>query len=96
MEIVEEDYMAESILKEILKMEMGETKTFKISDTRFLFVDNWTVGDGEDFTSLELNTGWEEQGDFVLDKILECGTYDFKNATDIKTGIDYMILCSRD
>ena len=65
--------MVDKILEEIMTMEMGDTATFKITDTRFLFVDNWNVGDGEDFTSLELNSGIEEDGKYILDKILECG-----------------------
>jgi hypothetical protein len=86
--------MLENILKEILSMKMGETNTFKITDNRFLFVDNWNVGD-EDFTSLELNSGEEIDGEYVLDEILECGTYDFGNEEDIRSGIDYMISCCK-
>lgn len=87
--------MLENILKEIMAMEMGETNTFKITDNRFLFVDNWSAGDGEDFTSLELNSGEETKNGYVLDEILECGTYDFKNEEDVASGIDYMIACCK-
>lgn len=87
--------MLENILKEIMMIKMGETKTFKITDNRFLFVDNWTIGDGEYFTSLELNSGEEIDGTYVLDEVLECGTYDFGNKEDIKSGVDYMIACCK-
>ena len=86
--------MLENILKEILSMEMKETNTFKITDNRFLFVDNWS-DDEEDFTSLELNSGEEIDGTYVLDEVLECGTYDFGNEEDIRSGIDYMIACCK-
>lgn len=86
--------MLENILKEIMTMKMGETNTFKITDNRFLFVDNWNVGDG-DFTSLELNSGEETEDGYVLDEVLECGTYDFGNEKDIASGIDYMIACCK-
>lgn len=85
--------MLEKILKEIMTMKMGETDTFKITDNRFLFVENWSGGDGEDFTSLELNSGEEIDDTYVLDEVLECGTYDFGNKEDITSGIDYMIAC---
>ena len=87
--------MLENILKEIMTMKMGETDTFKITDNRFLFVDNWSAGDGEDFTSLELNSGEEINGIYSLDEVLECGTYDFRNEEDIRSGIDYMIACCK-
>ena len=86
--------MLENILKEIMTMKMGETNTFKITDNRFLFVDNWNVGDG-DFTSLELNSGKETENGYELDEVLECGTYDFRNEEDITSGIDYMIACCK-
>ena len=88
--------MVEKLLKEILSLKMKETACFKLTDNRFLFVDNWSAGDGEDFTSLELNSGAEENGEYVLDDVLECGTYDFGNEEDIKSGIEYMILCAKD
>lgn len=84
--------MLENILKEILSMTMGETNTFKITDDKFLFVDNWNVGD-RDFTSLELNSGEETEDGYVLDEVLECGTYDFGNKEDVRSGIEYMIAC---
>ena len=87
--------MLENILKEILSMEMGETNTFKITDNRFLFVDNWSVDDGEDFTSLELNSGEETENNYVLNEVLECGTYNFGDEEDIRSGIEYMILCCK-
>lgn len=87
--------MLENILKEILTMEMGETNTFKLTDNRFLFVDNWSVGDGEDFTSLELNSGEEMENKYLLDEVLECGTYNFGNEEDIRNGIAYMMLCCK-
>ena len=87
--------MLEKILKEIMAMKMEETATFKLIENRFLFVDNWSVGDGEDFTSLELNSGEETEDGYVLDEILECGTYDFGNEEDVRSGIEYMILCSK-
>ena len=87
--------MLEDILKEIMTMKMEETHTFKLTDNRFLFVDNWSAGDGEDFTSLELNSGEEIEDEYVLDEILECGTYDFRNEEDIASGIDYMIACCK-
>ena len=87
--------MLEKILKEIMAMKMGETNTFKITDNRFLFVDNWSWGDGEDFTSLELNSGEETENGYSLDEILECGTYDFGNEEDVRNGVEYMILCSK-
>lgn len=84
--------MLEKILKEIMTMKMGETNTFKLKNNKYLFVDNWNVGDG-DFTSLELNSGEETEDGYVLDEVLECGTYDFGNEEDIASGIDYMIAC---
>ena len=87
--------MLEKILKEIMTMKMEETSIFKITDNRFLFVDNWSAGDGEDFTSLELNSGEEIEDEYVLDGVLECGTYDFGNEEDVRSGIEYMILCSK-
>ena len=87
--------MLENILNEILSMEMGETNTFKITDNRFLFVDNWSAGDGENFTSLELNSGEEMEDTFVLDEVLECGTYNFGDEEDVRYGIEYMILCCK-
>ena len=84
--------MLENILKEILSMTMGETNTFKITDDKYLFVDNWNVGD-RDFTSLELNSGEETEDGYVLDEVLECGTYDFGNKEDVRSGIEYMIAC---
>ena len=88
--------MFENILQEIMSMEMGETATFKLSDDRFLFVDNWSAGDGDDFTSLELNSGEEEDGSYVLEKVLECGTYDFGDEEDVRSGVEYMLLCAKD
>lgn len=76
-------------------MEMEETNTFKITDNRFLFVDNWSAGDGENFTSLELNSGEETENNYVLDEVLECGTYNFGDKEDIRSGIEYMILCCK-
>lgn len=87
--------MLENILKEIMTMEMEETNTFKITDNRFLFVDNWSVDDGENFTSLELNSGEEIDGMYSLEEVLECGTYDFGNEEDIRSGLDYMISCCK-
>ena len=87
--------MLENILNEILSMEMGETNTFKITDNRFLFVDNWSAGDGEDFTSLELNSGEETENTFVLDEVLEYGTYNFGDEEDVRYGFEYMILCCK-
>lgn len=87
--------MMEKILNEVMAMKMEETNTFKITENRFLFVDNWSCGDGEDFTSLELNSGEETEGGYVLDEVLECGTYDFGNEEDVRSGIEYMILCSK-
>lgn len=95
MKIETEDMnMLENILKEILSMGMDEINTFKITDDRFLFVNNYCV-DGENFTSLELNSGKETEDGYELDSILECGTYDFGNEKDIRSGIDYMIACCR-
>lgn len=87
--------MLENILKEILSMEMEETNTFKLTENRFLFVDNWSAGDGENFTSLELNSGEETENNYVLDEVLECGTYNFGDEEDIRSGIEYMILCCK-
>lgn len=70
--------MLENILKEILSMKIGETNTFKITDNRFLFVDNWNFNDDK-FTSLELNSGKETENGYELDSILESATYDFGN-----------------
>ena len=89
----EKENIMNKILEEILLMEMGDTNTFKITDERFLFVDNWSVGDGEDFTSLELNTGKEENGVYVLDEILECATCDFGNRAEVESAIEYIINC---
>lgn len=86
--------MLDNILKEILSMQMDETNTFKITNDRFLFVHNWSM-DGENFTSLELNSGEETEDGYVLDEMLECGTYDFGNEEDITSGIDYMIACCK-
>lgn len=86
--------MLEKILKEIMGMKMGETDTFKITNNRFLFVENWSV-DGEGFTSLELNSGEEIDDMYVLDEVIECGTYDFGNKEDITSGIDYMVACCK-
>lgn len=86
--------MLENILKEILSMEKDEFAVFKITDNRFLYVDNWNVGDG-DFTSLELNSGKETEEGYELDEVLECVTYDFGNEEDIRNGIDYMIACCK-
>ena len=88
--------MFENILQEIMSMDMEETATFKLSENRFLFVDNWSAGDGDDFTSLELNSGEEEDGCYVLDQILECGTYDFGNEEDVRSGVEYMMLCAKE
>lgn len=88
--------MVDEILEEIMAMEMGDTATFKITDTRFLFVDNWNVGDGDDFTSLELNSGVEEDGKYVLDEVLECGTCDFGNVDEINSALCYIIQCVED
>ena len=87
--------MLENILKEIMTMEVEETNTFKITNNRFLFVDNWSAVDGEYFTSLELNSGEEINGIYLLNEVLECGTYDFGNEEDIRSGIDYMIACCK-
>lgn len=87
--------MLEKILKKIMTMKMEETATFKLTENKFLFVDNWSAGDGEDFTSLELNSGEETEDGYVLDEVLECGTYDFGNEEDVRSGIEYMILCSK-
>ena len=86
--------MLENILKEIMAMDMGDTITFKLTNNRFLFVDNWNVGN-ENFTSLELNSGEETEDGYELDEVLECGTYDFRNEKDIASGIDYMIACCK-
>lgn len=88
--------MFENILQEIMSMDMEETATFKLSENRFLFVDNWSAGDGDDFTSLELNSGTEEDGLYVLGEVLECGTYDFGNEEDVRRGVEYMMLCAKD
>ena len=84
----------ENILKEIMAMKIGETNTFKITDNRFLFVDNWSFDD-DDFTSLELNSGEEIEDEYVLDDVLDCVTCDFGNERDIARGIDYMIACCK-
>ena len=86
--------MLENILKEIMAMKMGETNTFKITDNRFLFVDNWNSY-GDDFTSLELNSGEEIEDGYTLDEVLECVTCDFGNEEDIRNGVDYMIACCK-
>lgn len=88
--------MLENILQEIVSMDMEETATFKLSENRFLFVDNWSAGDGDDFTSLELNSGEEEDGLYVLGEVLECGTYDFGNEEDVRSGVEYMMLCAKE
>ena len=88
--------MLENILQKIMSMDMEEIATFKLSENRFLFVDNWSAGDGDDFTSLELNSGAEEDGCYVLDQILECGTYDFGNEEDVRSGVEYMMLCAKE
>lgn len=86
--------MLENILKEIMAMEMGETNTFKITDNRFLFVENWSWRD-DNFTSLELDYGKETEDGYVFNEILETATYDFGNEEDIKNGINYMIACCK-
>lgn len=87
--------MVDKILKSVMEMEMGETNTFKITENRFLFVDNWSAGDGDNFASLELNSGEETKETYSLDEILECGTYDFGNKEEIRSGIEYMINCCK-
>ena len=91
---MEDMNMLENILKEILSMSMDEINTFKIANNRFLFVSNYCI-DGENFTSLELNSGEETEDGYELEEILECGTYDFGNEEDIRSGIDYMIACCK-
>lgn len=86
--------MLENILKEIMAMKMGETNTFKITDNRFLFVDNWNFDD-DNFTSLELNSGEEIEDAYLLDEVLESVTFDFGNEEDIASGIKYMIACCK-
>lgn len=81
-----------SILNLILDMKLGEIDTIKLTDNRFLFIDNW--GDEEEsFTSLELNAGYEEDNSYILDDVLECGTYNFQDRKDIESGIEYIIAC---
>lgn len=83
----------EKLFQEIIKLEMGETRTLKLTENRFLFVNNWADGDGDKFTSLELNSGEDTGKEYILDEILECGTYDFQNEAEIRCGIEYMICC---
>lgn len=87
--------MLDKIFKSVMEMKIGENDTFKITESRFLFVDNWSMGDGENFTSLELNSGEETEESYSLDEILDCGTYDFGNEEEIRNGIEYMINCCK-
>ena len=85
--------MIETILKEIMAMNVEEFQTFKLAEDRFLFVENWSCDGEEWFTSLELNSGEEIDNEYLLDEVLECMTYDFGDEENIRRGIEYMILC---
>lgn len=79
------------MLKDILKMEIGEETIFKITDNRFLYVDNWCDEDGSWYTTLELIDGKETENEFDLGEILEIITLEYGNKEEIKFGIKYIL-----
>lgn len=82
-----------NLLDRIMSLSLGKTDTIQLTDNRFLFVENWKDKDGR-FTSLELNSGYVSEDDtIVLTEVLECGTYNFHDRKDIRTGIEYILNC---
>lgn len=79
------------MLREVLKMEIGEETIFKITDNRFLYADNWCDEDGSWYTTLELVDGKEIDGKFELGEILEIVTLEYGNKEEIKLGIKYIL-----
>ena len=84
------------ILRSILKMDIGETNCFKITNNRFLYAENWCDEDGNWFTTLELNDGEEVDGKYKLNEILEIIVFDYKDKEEIKEGIKFLLkLCRK-
>ena len=69
-------FLLNRLLRDILRMDLGETNCFKISDTKFLYVENWCNNDGGCFITLELNDGIEINNQYELGEILEVVTLD--------------------
>lgn len=83
------------ILSEVLKMTKNDIATIRLSKNLGLVIDNWSYNN-EDFTTLELNSGYDEHGEIVLDEILECVTCDFGNAEEITNALNYILRCAED
>ena len=65
-------------------MDIGEATCFKITDNRFLYVENWCDEDGNWFTTLELNNGKEVDSRYDLDEVVEVVTLNYKDKKTIK------------
>lgn len=83
------------LLKNILKMDIGETNCYQIAETKFFYVENWCDENGKLYTILELNDGEEVDDVYILNEVLEIVTVDYKNKEEIKKAIRHLLRCYR-
>lgn len=83
--------LAIRLLKDILRMDLGENDCIKVADGKFLYVENWCDTKGNCFTTLELNNGSETDEGYELDEVLEIITLEYKNKKETMYGIIYML-----
>ena len=79
------------LLRDIMKMDISETNCFKITNDKFLYVENFYDEKGNWFTILELNEGREIDNKYELEKIIEIVSLDYKNKKQIKEGLKFML-----
>lgn len=87
--------LAYKLLRNILKMDLGESNCYKIDDTKILYVENWYDEQGDWFTTLELVDGEEVNDNYKLNEILEIVTLKYKDKKEIKEGIKLVLRCYR-
>lgn len=83
--------LAIKLPKDILKMDLGETNCFKITDGKFLYVENWCDEGGNWFTTLELNNGSDTNDRYELDEVVEIITLEYRNKEEIMYGVMYIL-----
>lgn len=81
--------------KDISKMDIGEVDCIKITDDKFLYVENWYDEKGNWFTTLELNNGEEVDGKYDLEEVIEVVTLDYGDKKAIKEGLKFMLSCCK-
>lgn len=79
------------LLRDILKLDMGEKSCYKITDTKYLYVENWCSIDDKWFTTLELVNGEDVNDVWELYETLEIITLDYKNKAELKEGIKLIL-----